>query len=107
MDGDAVKVSLALRTVIDTTELNINDSHAAETAWRENFKTAIREVLTGFQSERSLLESKRVVLSDWMRVRMVTISGEENSTLLLSFQSKLLCLFEHPANMVSSQHAHS
>lgn len=77
MDGDAIKISLALRTVIDTTELNVNDSHAAETAWRENFKTAIREVIAGFQSERSLLENRKIVLSDWMRVRMVTISGEE------------------------------
>lgn len=88
MDGDAVKVSLALRTVIDTTELNINDSHAAETEWRENFKTAIREVLTGFQSERSLLESKKIVLSDWMRVRMVTISGKEKLNFASFFSIK-------------------
>lgn len=74
-DGDVVKVSLALRTVIDTTEIHANDSHAAEVAWRENFKSAIREVLNGFRAERPLLESKKIALSDWMRVRMVTIAG--------------------------------
>lgn len=74
-DSDAIKVSRALRSVIDTTDIYDNDSNIVENSWRVTFRDAVREVVMGFQAERPLLGNKKIALSDWMRVRMVTISG--------------------------------
>lgn len=67
-----MKVSLALRSVIDCTRI----SRAGGDGWRDAFRSAVCEVLTGFREERPLLGSAQIALSEWMRLRVVTISGK-------------------------------
>ncbi|PUU74539.1 hypothetical protein B9Z19DRAFT_1068132 [Tuber borchii] len=87
--SDIVKVSIALRTVIDETALNKippsngssngSDHHtSADKLWRPIFREAVREVIMGFRAERPLLghnSASKIDLAEWMRVRIITISG--------------------------------
>ncbi|KAI5840521.1 hypothetical protein DFP73DRAFT_633880 [Morchella snyderi] len=72
-DSDAVKVSHALRTVIDATSIYYQ-SGVVSAPWKVAFNNAVKEVIAGFRAERPLLSADRIELSDWMPVRMVTIS---------------------------------
>ncbi|CAZ85945.1 unnamed protein product [Tuber melanosporum] len=89
--SDIVKVSTALRTVIDETSLHefptiINGSSSSSSAsnhmnddhlWRPIFREAVREVIMGFRAERPLLgknSASKIDLTEWMRVRIITIS---------------------------------
>ncbi|KAI5853773.1 hypothetical protein BZA05DRAFT_335943 [Tricharina praecox] len=74
-DNQAVRVSLALRNVIHSTSIctGVVDS-VKEAPWRQAFMDAVCEVLTGFREERPLLETNRIAMYEWMRVRAITIS---------------------------------
>lgn len=90
--GDIVKVSIALRTVIDETALNKippsngssngSEHHtSADKLWRPIFREAVREVIMGFRAERPLLghnSASKIDLAEWMRVRIITISGNNS-----------------------------
>lgn len=75
-DDDAVRVSVALRNVIHSTNIctGLVDS-SKESAWREAFMQAVCEVLVGFREERPLLDGNRISMFSWMRLRAITISG--------------------------------
>ncbi|RPA93080.1 hypothetical protein L873DRAFT_1707236 [Choiromyces venosus 120613-1] len=85
--SDIVKVSKALRTVINETtlyETPANGSSASphsnttdDNLWRPIFRKAVHEVIMGFRAERPLIGSNgssKIDLTDWMRVRIITIS---------------------------------
>ena len=76
--SDVTLVSLALRKAIDRTSFRedaAKDPESTEEAWRREFRYAIQEVLAGFKAERPLL-TRKISISEWMRVRMITISGK-------------------------------
>ena len=75
-DNDAVRVSLALRNVIHSTNIRtgIVDS-PEEVGWRSAFMEAVSEVLVGFREERPLLVGKTIAMLEWMRLRAITIAG--------------------------------
>jgi len=81
-DNQAVRVSLALRNVIHSTNIctGVVDSFK-EAPWRQSFMEAVCEVLMGFKEERPCLEAKKIAMYDWMRVRAITISGCASSML--------------------------
>ncbi|KAI5820136.1 hypothetical protein BZA77DRAFT_240289 [Pyronema omphalodes] len=74
-EHDAVRVSLALRNVIHSTNIcgAIVDSRK-EIEWRQSFMDAVCEVLVAFREERPLLSSDTISMADWMRLRAITIS---------------------------------
>jgi hypothetical protein len=78
-DNDAVRVSVALRNVIHSTNIctGIVDS-SKESPWRMAFMEAVSEILVGFREERPLLarDGKGIAIFDWMRLRTITISGK-------------------------------
>jgi hypothetical protein len=77
IDREAVKVSLALRSVIESTHIcSTNGQENKEEAWRVSFMAAVCEVLTGFREERPLLASNKISMHAWMRLRIITISGK-------------------------------
>lgn len=71
-NSDPVKVSFALRTVIETTVIGTQNQNL----WRRSFNQAVCEVLVGFREERPLLKSDSISMKQWMRLRVVTISGK-------------------------------
>ena len=75
-DNDAVRVSLALRNVIHSTNIRtgIVDS-PEEVGWRTAFMETILELLVGFRGERPLLAGQTVGMLEWMRLRAITIGG--------------------------------
>jgi hypothetical protein len=75
-DNDAIRVSIALRNVIHSTNIctGIVDS-SKEAPWRIAFMEAVSEILVGFREERPLLDGKKIAMFDWMRLRAITISG--------------------------------
>lgn len=78
-DSDSVKVSLALRKVIETTCIGSK----SQKLWRNSFNNAICEILIGFREERPLIESECISMRQWMRLRVITISSEHLSVFLL------------------------
>jgi hypothetical protein len=81
-NDEAVKVSLALRNVIHSTNIcsGIVDS-TLEAPWRLAFMDAVCEVLTGFREERPLLSDRKIPMYEWMKLRAITISGKSFSSL--------------------------
>ncbi|TGZ81634.1 hypothetical protein EX30DRAFT_251685 [Ascodesmis nigricans] len=69
-NSDCVKVSLALRGVIENTVVGSKDQRV----WRDSFNAAIREVMIGFREERPLIDSDNITMQQWMRLRVITIS---------------------------------
>ena len=93
--SDVTLVSLALRTAIDHTSLReatVEDTPEEE-SWRCEFRCAVREVLAGFKAERPLLTHKKISISEWMRVRMVTISGKAHAHPTRLCDVSFLCMF--------------
>ncbi|KAF3919242.1 hypothetical protein AA313_de0208145 [Arthrobotrys entomopaga] len=79
VSGSSVtQTSLALRDIVEQTELT-SDVDENEWLWRRSFLDAIMEILYAFEGERPLLEQfqrdENVKLTDWMVLRMVTISA--------------------------------
>lgn len=75
IDNDVVRVSLALRQVIDfTTIVSTNNDPVKENHWRRTFMKAVCEIITGFRQERPLLETPSIPMAAWMHLRIVTIS---------------------------------
>ncbi|KAK6525176.1 hypothetical protein TWF694_005322 [Orbilia ellipsospora] len=76
--SNVVQTSLALRDIVQQTELT-SDIEENEWLWRRSFLDAIMEILYAFEGERPLLDQfqkeEKVKLSDWMVLRMVTISA--------------------------------
>ncbi|KAF3922452.1 hypothetical protein AA313_de0206799 [Arthrobotrys entomopaga] len=82
-DSRVTQTSMALRTLVEQTELKpafapeVDDEHI----WRRSFLDAIMEILYAFEGERPLLhqfkkgDGEMVKLSDWMILRVVTISA--------------------------------
>lgn len=79
-NSSAVKVSMALRAVVETTVVGVQD----QALWRRSFNQAVSEVLVGFREERPLLESESISMKQWMRLRVITISGE-HACIIMSF----------------------
>ncbi|KAK6530919.1 hypothetical protein TWF281_007751 [Arthrobotrys megalospora] len=76
------KTSFALRDLVQQTDLkpaNATDAENQDT-WRRSFLDAIMEILYAFEGERPLLNQfkkgeEHVKLTDWMVLRVVTISA--------------------------------
>ncbi|EPS45161.1 hypothetical protein H072_820 [Dactylellina haptotyla CBS 200.50] len=80
-DSRVAQTSLALRDLVDQTELKTASTiDFDEHTWRRSFLDAIMEILYAFEGERPLLAQFKegnefVQLSDWMVLRVVTISA--------------------------------
>ncbi|KAK6530142.1 hypothetical protein TWF694_003511 [Orbilia ellipsospora] len=82
-DSRVTQTSMALRTLVEHTELKLafSSDEVDEHTWRRSFLDAIMEILYAFEGERPLLQQFKkgdgepVKLTDWMILRVVTISA--------------------------------
>lgn len=67
-------ITLLFRDLIYTT--NMPNVDAAISQWQANLIDCVREITHAFQLERPLMKTgKNVKLEEWMKLRVVTISG--------------------------------
>lgn len=54
-----------------------NSKGTTESQWQQNLITCVQEIAHAFTIERPLFNAgKKVILGDWMDLRVVTISGK-------------------------------
>jgi len=62
--------------VYDTVLSDKDSKDSTESQWQQNLITCVQEIAYAFLVERPLFNAgKKVILEDWMDLRVVTISG--------------------------------